>query len=176
MSEMWLYTFEKGDKLDKGLLGGKGANLAGMTQLGLPVPPGFTITTRACNAYVEHGEFPAGLWDQTQAAVAELEGKLGKRFGGVDDPLLFSVRSGAKFSMPGMMDTILNLGLNDATCEGLVKKTGNPRFAKDSYRRLIQTFRRRGAGRGAASCSSMSCSPCAARARTSRSRRRSWTA
>lgn len=140
MSETWLYTFEKGDKSDKGLLGGKGAGLANMTQLGLPVPPGFTITTRACNAYVQLQDFPAGLWDQTKAAVAELESKLGQSFGGVDDPLLFSVRSGAKFSMPGMMDTILNLGLNDATCEALIKKTGNPRFAKDSYRRLIQTF------------------------------------
>lgn len=140
MSETWLFAFDKGDKTNKDLLGGKGANLANMTQLGLPVPPGFTITTRACNAYTAAGDFPAGLWDQVTAAVGELESKLGKRFGGVDDPLLFSVRSGAKFSMPGMMDTILNLGLNDATCEGLIAKTQNPRFAKDSYRRLIQTF------------------------------------
>jgi pyruvate,orthophosphate dikinase len=140
MSEVWLYAFEKGDKQDKGLLGGKGANLANMTQLGLPVPPGFTITTRACNAYSASGQLPDGLLDQTHAAVAELEGKAKKRFGGADDPLLVSVRSGSKFSMPGMMDTILNLGLNDATCEGLTGKTNNPRFALDSYRRLIQTF------------------------------------
>jgi pyruvate,orthophosphate dikinase len=140
MSETWLYAFEHGDKSDKGLLGGKGAGLANMTQLGLPVPPGFTITTRACNAYVQHGRFPDGLWEQTKAAVTVLEEKLGKRFGGADDPLLFSVRSGAKFSMPGMMDTILNLGLSDACCAGLAEKTGNARFAKDSYRRLIQTF------------------------------------
>jgi pyruvate, orthophosphate dikinase len=140
MSDTWLYSFATGDKTNKDLLGGKGANLANMTQLGLPVPPGFTITTQACNAYVAAGDFPAGLWEQVQAAVAELEAALGKRFGDPADSLLFSVRSGAKFSMPGMMDTILNLGLNDASCEGLAAKTGNPRFARDSYRRLIQTF------------------------------------
>jgi len=140
MSEAWLFSFEKADKSDKALFGGKGANLANMTQLGLPVPPGFTITTRACNAHTGSGDFPPGLWDQVKAAVGELEGKLGKQFGAGDDPLLVSVRSGAKFSMPGMMDTILNLGLNDATVKALARKSGNPRFAKDSYRRLIQTF------------------------------------
>jgi pyruvate,orthophosphate dikinase len=140
MNQPWLYAFENADKNDKGLLGGKGANLANMSQLGLPVPPGFTITTRACNAYSTGGEVPAGLLDQARAAIAELEVKIGKKFGGPGDPLLVSVRSGSKFSMPGMMDTILNLGLNDATCDTLAEKTGNPRFALDSYRRLIQTF------------------------------------
>jgi pyruvate, orthophosphate dikinase len=140
MTKTWLYAFEQADKDNKDLLGGKGANLANMTQLGLPVPPGFTITTEACNAYHESGEFPAGLWDQVKTAVTVLEGKQKMTFGHGDDPLLFSVRSGAKFSMPGMMDTILNLGLNDDTVIALEKKTGNSRFAKDSYRRLIQTF------------------------------------
>ena len=140
MSNIWLYEFDSADKSNKSLLGGKGANLAAMTQLGLPVPPGFTITTEACNAYTELGAWPAGLADQLREAVGRLEQRLGKGFGDESNPLLFSVRSGAKFSMPGMMDTILNLGLNDATCEALAKKTGNPRFAKDSYRRLIQTF------------------------------------
>ncbi|MCB1186823.1 pyruvate, phosphate dikinase [bacterium] len=140
MTSKWLYAFDKADKTNKGLLGGKGANLASMTQLGLPVPPGFTITTEACNHYSEHGAFPDGLENDIHAAVAELEKHGGKQFGGASDPLLFSVRSGAKFSMPGMMDTILNIGLNDETCDGLAAKTGNPRFAKDSYRRLIQTF------------------------------------
>ena len=140
MTSKWLFAFEKADKSDKGLLGGKGANLASMTQLGLPVPPGFTITTEACNDYVEHGTFPAGLDQDIHDAVAALEKQTGKQFGGAADPLLFSVRSGAKFSMPGMMDTILNIGLNDETCEAMAKLTGNPRFARDSYRRLIQTF------------------------------------
>jgi pyruvate,orthophosphate dikinase len=140
MSKAWLYDFESADKTDKSLLGGKGANLAAMTQLGLPVPPGFTITTEACNAYTAEGAWPGGLSDQIKDAVGRLEQKLGKGFGDEANPLLFSVRSGAKFSMPGMMDTILNLGLNDATCAALEQKTGNPRFARDSYRRLIQTF------------------------------------
>ena len=140
MSSKWLFAFEVADKTDKGLLGGKGANLASMTQLGLPVPPGFTITTEACNWYTTHGAFPDGLENDIRASVGQLEGKSGKQFGGAADPLLFSVRSGARFSMPGMMDTILNIGLNDETCDGLAAKTGNPRFAKDSYRRLIQTF------------------------------------
>ena len=139
MSKTWLYAFSKGDKTNKALLGGKGANLANMTQLGLPVPQGFTITTEACNTYNDTGKLPDGLWDQVKAAVTELEEMDAKQFGG-GDPLLFSVRSGAKFSMPGMMDTILNLGLNDKTCEAMISKTGNPRFAKDSYRRLIQTY------------------------------------
>ncbi|MBN2083089.1 pyruvate, phosphate dikinase [bacterium] len=141
MTNTWLYAFDKADSKNKDLLGGKGANLANMTQLGLPVPPGFTITTEACNDYNDHEQqFPEGLWQQVQEAVSRLNQELGREFGGTTDPLLFSVRSGAKFSMPGMMDTILNLGLNDQTCEVLAAKTGNPRFAKDSYRRLIQTF------------------------------------
>ncbi|MCH7472402.1 pyruvate, phosphate dikinase, partial [bacterium] len=140
MDQKWLYSFESADKGDKDLLGGKGANLANMSQLGLPVPPGFTITTQACNAYTESGELPPGLWEQIQAAMIELERESGKAFGDKANPLLISVRSGSKFSMPGMMDTILNLGLNDETCEGLAAKTGNARFARDSYRRLIQTF------------------------------------
>jgi pyruvate,orthophosphate dikinase len=140
MSETWVYDFEQGDKGNKDLLGGKGANLANMTQLGLPVPPGFTITTRACNAYSDSADFPAGLWDQMKSAVERLEQKSGKRFGGAENPLLVSVRSGAKFSMPGMMDTILNLGMNDETAAAMEKRSDNPRFARDSYRRLIQTF------------------------------------
>src|SRR5438876_12054339 len=105
MAETWLYAFEDGDGSDKGLLGGKGANLANMTQLGLPVPPGFTISTKACNAYSASGAFPRGLADQVEAAVRTLEEKTDKQFGGGKDPLLVSVRSGSKFSMPGMMDT-----------------------------------------------------------------------
>jgi len=141
MTSTWLYKFDDADRTNKALLGGKGANLANMTQLGLPVPPGFTITTEACLHYINHDNaFPDGLWQQVQDAVTELQSRLGRQFGGSTDPLLFSVRSGAKFSMPGMMDTILNLGLNDETCQALAGKTGNPRFAKDSYRRLIQTF------------------------------------
>src|SRR5688572_21247956 len=115
MTETWVYDFEVGDKTNKDLLGGKGANLANMTQLGLPVPPGFTVTTRASNAYSASGSFPAGLWEEVKSAIQRLEQKSGKRFGGSDNPLLVSVRSGAKFSMPGMMDTILNLGMNDET-------------------------------------------------------------
>ncbi|MDQ3023384.1 MAG: pyruvate, phosphate dikinase [bacterium] len=140
MTETWVFDFEQADKGNKDLLGGKGANLANMTQLGLPVPPGFTITTRACNAYSDNGKFPEGLWEQVKASVSRLESKTGKQFGGADTPLLVSVRSGAKFSMPGMMDTILNLGTNDQTAAAVEQRTSNPRFARDSYRRLIQTF------------------------------------
>lgn len=123
------------------LLGGKGAGLAEMTNLGLPVPPGFTITTRACNAYFDSDrQFPEGLWDQTLEAVKNLEEKLGKRFGEAKNPLLLSVRSGAKFSMPGMMDTVLNLGLNDEIVEVFAKLVGDERFAFDAYRRLLQMF------------------------------------
>ncbi len=125
----------------KDLLGGKGANLAEMTNAGLPVPPGFTITTEACNAYYDSGEqFPEGMWDQALAALKKTEEVTGKTFGGTDNPLLVSVRSGAKFSMPGMMDTVLNLGLNDQTREALAKMSGNDRFAWDAYRRFIQLF------------------------------------
>src|SRR5216117_4511611 len=122
------------------LLGGKGAGLAEMTRLGLPVPPGFTITTKACNAYARSGRFPPGLWKQVEDGLSTVEAKIGRRFGDPTNPLLVSVRSGAKFSMPGMMDTILNLGLNDVTVKALAARTGNDRFAWDSYRRFIQMY------------------------------------
>ncbi|MFN7940806.1 MAG: pyruvate, phosphate dikinase [Thermoanaerobaculia bacterium] len=125
----------------RGLLGGKGANLADMTRLGVPVPPGFVVTTEACNAFLAAGEkFPDGLWEEERSALARLERATGKRFGDPQDPLLVSCRSGAKFSMPGMMDTVLNIGMNDAVAESLAKATGDPRFAYDSYRRLVQMF------------------------------------
>src|SRR5207248_160008 len=123
------------------LLGGKGAGLAEMTRLGLPVPPGFTITTKACNAFARTGRFPPGLWKQVESALSTVEMKIGRRFGDPSHPLLVSVRSGAKFSMPGMMDTVLNLGLNDETVETL-GRISNERFAWDSYRRLIAMFGR----------------------------------
>ena len=123
------------------LLGGKGAGLAEMTRLGLPVPPGFTITTKACNAFARTGRFPPGLWKQVESALSTVETKIGRRFGDPSNPLLVSVRSGAKFSMPGMMDTVLNLGLNDETVETL-GRISNERFAWDSYRRLIAMFGR----------------------------------
>ncbi len=127
----------------KGLLGGKGAGLAEMTRAGLPVPPGFTITTEACNDYFANGErLPDGLWDDVQDAMREVERETGKRFGGRDNPLLVSVRSGSKFSMPGMMDTVLNLGLNEETLPGLIALTQNERFGWDAYRRFIQMFGR----------------------------------
>lgn len=123
------------------LLGGKGANLADMTRLGVPVPPGFTATTEACNAYLDAGgELPDGFWEEEQAAVEAVEKQAGKRFGDVDDPLLLSCRSGAKFSMPGMMDTVLNLGLNDEIASALAGRTGDPRLAYDLYRRLLHMF------------------------------------
>ncbi|HEX6852577.1 MAG TPA: PEP/pyruvate-binding domain-containing protein, partial [Candidatus Polarisedimenticolaceae bacterium] len=125
----------------KDLLGGKGANLAEMTAIGIPVPPGFTISTRACNLYFETGrKMPEGLEAQVAEALARLEKETGKTFGDDKAPLLVSVRSGAKFSMPGMMDTILNLGLNDRAVEGLAKGSGDRRFAFDSYRRFIQMY------------------------------------
>src|SRR6266566_9126514 len=137
----YVYAFEEGGKDQKFLLGGKGANLAEMTNLGLPVPPGFTITTEACKAYMAAGDrLPDGLMDEVAAALATLEGKMGKRLGDDTDPLLVSVRSGAPFSMPGMMDTVLNLGLNDASVAGLAERTGNERFAWDSYRRFVQMY------------------------------------
>ena len=137
----YVYAFEEGNKDQKYLLGGKGANLAEMTNLGLPVPPGFTITTEACNAYMAGGDqLPDGLMGEVAAALESLEGKMGKRLGDDADPLLVSVRSGAPFSMPGMMDTVLNLGLNDRSVGGLAKQTGNERFAYDSYRRFVQMF------------------------------------
>src|SRR5919106_2346888 len=137
----WVYDFEEGDASQKNLLGGKGANLAEMTNLGLPVPPGFTITTDACNAYREAGQqFPEGLLDQVAEHRKKLEEKMGRQIGNARDPLLVSVRSGAPFSMPGMMDTVLNVGLNDESVEGLIKQTGAERFAWDSFRRLVQMF------------------------------------
>src|SRR5579859_199516 len=139
--EKWVYLFSEGDGQMRDLLGGKGANLAEMTGLGLPVPPGFTITTRACNAYLAAGEqFPAGMWEQSLAALRQIEKLTGKSFGDPFNPLLVSCRSGAKFSMPGMMDTVLNIGLNDEVAQGMIKLTGDPRFAFDAYRRLIQMF------------------------------------
>ncbi|WP_055591268.1 pyruvate, phosphate dikinase [Streptacidiphilus griseoplanus] len=136
----FVYSFTEGNKDLKDLLGGKGANLAEMTNLGLPVPPGFTITTEACKVYLESGSEPAGLRDEVSAYLEALEQTMGKRLGQADDPLLVSVRSGAKFSMPGMMDTVLNIGLSDASVAGLAAQSGNERFAWDSYRRLVQMF------------------------------------
>jgi pyruvate,orthophosphate dikinase len=138
--QKFVYDFTEGNKDLKDLLGGKGANLAEMTNLGLPVPPGFTITTEACKVYLESGAEPAALRDEVSAHLEALEQKMGKRLGQADDPLLVSVRSGAKFSMPGMMDTVLNIGLSDASVTGLAAQAGNERFAWDSYRRLIQMF------------------------------------
>jgi pyruvate,orthophosphate dikinase len=136
----YVYDFTEGNKDLKDLLGGKGANLAEMTNLGLPVPPGFTITTEACKAYLETGSEPSELRDEVTEHLAALEQAMGKRLGQADDPLLVSVRSGAKFSMPGMMETVLNIGLNDESVKGLVQQSGSERFAWDSYRRLIQMF------------------------------------
>ena len=137
---VYVYGFASGSKEQRDLLGGKGANLAEMTNLGLPVPPGFTITTEACRAYLDGGGDPEGLAEEITVHLTALEKTMGRRLGQVDDPLLVSVRSGAKFSMPGMMETVLNIGLNDVSVEGLARQAGNPRFAWDSYRRLIQMF------------------------------------
>ncbi|GAB4564551.1 MAG: pyruvate, phosphate dikinase [Anaerolineae bacterium] len=150
MSKKWVYLFDEVDEAEKyagswdgvrGLLGGKGAGLADMTRAGLPVPPGFTISTEACNAFLANNQqFPEGMWEQVLEALKVVEQRTGKKFGDPNNPLLVSVRSGAKFSMPGMMDTVLNLGLNKETLEGLAKLTGNPRFAWDAYRRFVQLF------------------------------------
>lgn len=137
----WVYLFEEGNADMRNLLGGKGANLAEMTNLGLPIPQGFTVTTEACTDYYNNGrQISDEIKEQIFTALADLEKKQGKQFGDTESPLLVSVRSGARASMPGMMDTILNLGLTDAAVEGFAKKTGNPRFAYDSYRRFIQMF------------------------------------
>ncbi|MDI2127496.1 pyruvate, phosphate dikinase [Yinghuangia seranimata] len=136
----FVYAFSEGNKDLKDLLGGKGANLAEMANLGLPVPPGFTITTEACRAYLAEGAEPAGLHDEVQRHLSALEEGMGRRLGDPDDPLLVSVRSGAAFSMPGMMDTVLNIGLTDASVAGLAAQADDERFAWDSYRRLIQMF------------------------------------
>src|SRR6266850_119959 len=140
-SHKWVYHFSEGSAKMRDLLGGKGAGAAEMTRAGMPVPPGFTLTTEACREYYARGaKFPEGLWDQVLAALKTLERKAGKKFGDLHDPLLVSVRSGAKFSMPGMMDTVLNLGLNEDTAKGLAALTKNDRFALDSRRRFIQMF------------------------------------
>jgi pyruvate,orthophosphate dikinase len=139
-STKFVYDFAEGSRDMKDLLGGKGANLAEMSNLGLPVPPGFTITTEACTAYLRSGREPQGLSEEVTSHLRALETRMGKRLGQSDDPLLVSVRSGAKFSMPGMMETVLNVGLNDQSVRGLAAQSGNERFAFDSYRRLIQMF------------------------------------
>ena len=136
----YVYDFTEADRTMSDLLGGKGANLSEMTKLGLPVPPGFTITTEACRAYLAQGSEPAEMAEQVKAALAATEKAAGRKLGDPNDPLLVSVRSGAKFSMPGMMETVLNVGLTDATLPGLIATTGNERFALDSYRRLIAMF------------------------------------
>ena len=136
----FVFAFEKGDGRNKMLLGGKGANLCEMTQIGLNVPPGFVITTEACLAYQTQKQLPDGLMTQVRLQLAEIEQKTGRRFGSAVDPLLVSVRSGSAMSMPGMMDTILNLGLNEATLVGLIEATHNPRFAHDAWRRFVQLF------------------------------------
>ncbi|RYB91077.1 pyruvate, phosphate dikinase [Nocardioides oleivorans] len=136
----WVYDFAEGNKDQKDLLGGKGANLAEMTNLGLPVPPGFTISTETCRAYLAEGGMPDGLAEEVTEHLASLEEAMGKTLGDADDPLLVSVRSGAKFSMPGMMETVLNVGLNDTSVGGLAARSESERFAQDSYRRLLQMF------------------------------------
>jgi pyruvate,orthophosphate dikinase len=149
MAKKWIYLFEEVAEAEKyagswegvrSLLGGKGAGLADMTRAGVPVPPGFTVTTEACNEFRKAGDFPAGQWDQQLAAMKEVEKATGKKFGDPSNPLLVSCRSGAKFSMPGMMNTILNIGLNDEVVEGMIKLTANPRFVWDLYRRLVEMF------------------------------------
>jgi pyruvate,orthophosphate dikinase len=139
-STRWVYALADGNAKMKDLLGGKGANLAEMTALGLPIPPGFIVTTQACNAFLAAKGFPAGVLNQVTAALRRVEAQTGKRFGDVRNPLLVSCRSGAKFSMPGMMDTVLNIGMNDEVVEGLAELTGDRRFALDAYRRLVQMF------------------------------------
>ncbi len=151
MSNKWVYLFKEVEKAEnhvngewenvRGLLGGKGANLADMVRIGVPVPPGFTVTTEACNAYLTSGRiFPNGMWEQELEAIKEVEKETGKKFGDSEKPLLVSCRSGAKFSMPGMMDTVLNIGLNDQTAKAMIKLTNDERFVYDLYRRLVQMF------------------------------------
>jgi pyruvate,orthophosphate dikinase len=140
MATKYVWDFEEGDGKNKMLLGGKGANLCEMTQIGLAVPPGFTISTDGCLAYLDKGNLPISLWEEVKSHMVALEAKTGKGFGSGDNPLLVSVRSGSSMSMPGMMDTILNLGLNEVSLQGLIKQTGNERFVYDAYRRFIQLF------------------------------------
>ena len=142
MAKQYIYKYTEGDGKNKMLLGGKGANLCEMTQIGLRVPPGFVISTEACLDYIANNRLPEGVMDDVRAHMAWLEKETGKQFGGADNPLLVSVRSGSSMSMPGMMDTILNLGLNEKTLAGLIKLTGNERFGYDAYRRFIQLFAR----------------------------------
>ena len=142
MSENLVHPFTVGDRTQSDLLGGKGANLAEMVRIGLPVPPGFTITTQACREYLSSGSIPLGLQNEIDAALTDLEKSLGKEFGNPANPLLVSVRSGAKFSMPGMMETVLNVGMTPAVAESMAKETGNPRFAWDSYRRFVDMYGR----------------------------------
>jgi len=146
--QKWVYTFGEVAEAEKnagswdavrGLLGGKGANLAEMTRIGIPVPPGFTASTEACLAYLAEGnQFPEGLWEQELEAIKTTEELTGKKFGDAKNPLLLSCRSGAKISMPGMMDTVLNIGMNDEVAESMVELTGDERFVYDAYRRLVQ--------------------------------------
>src|SRR3972149_4853326 len=150
MAKNWVYAFNEVAAVEKtvggnwddvrALLGGKGANLANMTRLGIPVPPGFIVTTEACNAYQQDQTFPAGMWDQVLTHIKRVEAATGRIFGGAKNPLLVSCRSGAKFSMPGMMDTVLNIGLNDETVKGMIALTGDQRVVYDLYRRLLQMF------------------------------------
>ena len=141
MATKWVYMFTEGNADMRNLLGGKGANLAEMTNLGLPVPQGFTITTEACTQYYEDGrQINEEIMAQIMEAIAKMEGITGKKFGDKENPLLVSVRSGARASMPGMMDTILNLGLNEDVVNVLAEKSGNPRWAWDCYRRFIQMY------------------------------------
>src|SRR6202008_4232886 len=140
-TDKWVYLFEEGPGDDKALLGGKGAGLCEMTRAGLPVPPGLVVTTEACNAFFDNDKnFPDGMWDQVKEGLKKIEEKVGKRFGDPKNPLLVSVRSGAAFSMPGMMDTVLNLGLNPDTVAGLIKLTDNERFGYDAWRRFVARF------------------------------------
>src|SRR5947207_971262 len=137
----WVYLFEEGPGDNKALLGGKGAGLCEMTRAGLPVPPGLIITTETCNAFFANDKrFPEGMWEQVKEGLLTIEERVGKRFGDPQKPLLVSVRSGAAFSMPGMMDTVLNLGLNEETAQGLATQTGDLRFALDAYRRFASLF------------------------------------
>ena len=150
MSKKWVYLFEEVAEAEKytgswdgvrSLLGGKGANLGEMTRIGVPVPPGLTVTTEACNAYLENdNQFPEGMWEQELEAMKAVEKSTGKKFGDKNNPLLVSCRSGAVFSMPGMMDTVLNIGLNDEVAVGMVELTGDERFVYDAYRRLVHMF------------------------------------
>ena len=149
MTKKWVYLFDEVNEIQekfsgswdevRRLLGGKGANLAEMVRLGIPVPAGFVVTTEACNAYLAvGGTLPEKMWEQELEALRKVEAATGKKFGGRENPLLVSCRSGAKYSMPGMMDTVLNIGLNDETAKGMVALTGDERFVYDAYRRLVQ--------------------------------------